>query len=190
MEARALRVELRWGWPVVSSHGRGRHANRGCRRSSPPRSSPCPSHSSGGQPGGQADAPAGHQPAQPHPLLQRLGPVLCAGAGGGVPPRVRGGALRHPGGELLRAGCGCVWLCVAPAAGVASRLPAWRPAQHALPPSPSPPPNSEQVLDFGLNSPNSAVVMATAKLFLHYTAGFTAQHQQARPWWREGVLAR
>lgn len=38
-----------------------------------------------------------------------------------------------------------------------------------------------QVLDFGLNHANSAVVMATAKLFLHYTAAFPAQHQQARP---------
>lgn len=35
-----------------------------------------------------------------------------------------------------------------------------------------------QVLDFGLNHANSAVVMATAKLFLHYTLGFDTQHQQ------------
>ena len=35
-----------------------------------------------------------------------------------------------------------------------------------------------QVLDFGLNSTNSAVVMATAKLFLHYTLNFPQQHQQ------------
>lgn len=35
-----------------------------------------------------------------------------------------------------------------------------------------------QVLDFGLNHRNSAVVMATAKLFLHYTLAFAAQHQQ------------
>lgn len=35
-----------------------------------------------------------------------------------------------------------------------------------------------QVLDFGLNHRNSAVVMATAKLFLHYTLAFPAQHQQ------------
>jgi hypothetical protein len=34
------------------------------------------------------------------------------------------------------------------------------------------------VLDFGLNHANSAVVMATAKLFLHYTLNFTHQHQQ------------
>ncbi|GAB4816706.1 hypothetical protein N2152v2_003752 [Parachlorella kessleri] len=35
-----------------------------------------------------------------------------------------------------------------------------------------------EVLDFGLNSTNSAVVMATAKLFLHYTLNFPQQHQQ------------
>ena len=35
-----------------------------------------------------------------------------------------------------------------------------------------------QVLDFGLHHANSAVVMATAKLFLHYTLAFTSQHQQ------------
>jgi hypothetical protein len=35
-----------------------------------------------------------------------------------------------------------------------------------------------EVLDFGLNHRNSAVVMATAKLFLHYTLAFPAQHQQ------------
>ncbi|KAI7835314.1 hypothetical protein COHA_010785, partial [Chlorella ohadii] len=34
------------------------------------------------------------------------------------------------------------------------------------------------VLDFGLNHRNSAVVMATAKLFLHYTLAFPAQHEQ------------
>ena len=45
---------------------------------------------------------------------------------------------------------------------------------------------STQVLDFGLNHRNSAVVMATAKLFLHYTLAFPAQHQQvwaAAPNW-------
>ncbi|EFN57601.1 hypothetical protein CHLNCDRAFT_30507, partial [Chlorella variabilis] len=35
-----------------------------------------------------------------------------------------------------------------------------------------------EVLDFGLNHNNSAVVMATAKLFLHYTLNFSHQHQQ------------
>lgn len=35
-----------------------------------------------------------------------------------------------------------------------------------------------EVLDFGLNHANSAVVMATAKLFLHYTLGFEQQHAQ------------
>ncbi|KAL4434249.1 hypothetical protein ABPG75_000690 [Micractinium tetrahymenae] len=35
-----------------------------------------------------------------------------------------------------------------------------------------------EVLDFGLNHANSAVVMATAKLFLHYTLGFEQQHHQ------------
>jgi hypothetical protein len=34
------------------------------------------------------------------------------------------------------------------------------------------------VLDFGLNHANSAVVMATAKLFLHFTLSFSHQHQQ------------
>lgn len=37
-----------------------------------------------------------------------------------------------------------------------------------------------QVLDFGLHHANSAVVMATAKLFLHYTMAFNSQHQQVR----------
>ncbi len=36
------------------------------------------------------------------------------------------------------------------------------------------------MLDFGLNHANSAVVMATAKLFLHYTLGFEQQHHQVR----------
>ncbi|KAI3438927.1 hypothetical protein D9Q98_001341 [Chlorella vulgaris] len=35
-----------------------------------------------------------------------------------------------------------------------------------------------EVLDFGLNHANSAVVMATAKLFLHFTLSFSHQHQQ------------
>ena len=45
-------------------------------------------------------------------------------------------------------------------------------------PAPTAPP--PQVLDFGLNHANSAVVMATAKLFLHYTLApaFAAQHRQ------------
>jgi len=35
-----------------------------------------------------------------------------------------------------------------------------------------------EVLDFGLNHANSAVVMATAKLFLHYTSSYPEQHAQ------------
>ncbi|KAL4521528.1 hypothetical protein Ndes2437B_g07893 [Nannochloris sp. 'desiccata'] len=35
-----------------------------------------------------------------------------------------------------------------------------------------------EVLDFGLNHTNSAVVMATAKLFLHYTSSYPEQHGQ------------
>ena len=35
-----------------------------------------------------------------------------------------------------------------------------------------------EVLDFGLNHTNSAVVMATAKLFLHYTASYPQQYNQ------------
>ena len=35
-----------------------------------------------------------------------------------------------------------------------------------------------EVLDFGLNHTNSAVVMSTAKLFLHYTASYPDQHEQ------------
>ncbi len=35
-----------------------------------------------------------------------------------------------------------------------------------------------EVLDFGLNHTNSAVIMATAKLFLHYTANYKDQYDQ------------
>ncbi len=35
-----------------------------------------------------------------------------------------------------------------------------------------------EILDFGLNHTNSAVVMATAKLFLHYTSSYPEQHAQ------------
>lgn len=35
-----------------------------------------------------------------------------------------------------------------------------------------------EILDFGLNHNNSAVVMATAKLFLHYTAAYPDQYNQ------------
>jgi vesicle coat complex subunit len=35
-----------------------------------------------------------------------------------------------------------------------------------------------ELLDFGLNHANSAVVMATAKLFLHYTANYPEQYAQ------------
>lgn len=64
------------------------HALRSCRRRA----------RAGGHAGGARHAAAGGVAAQPHPLLQRLGPVLCAGAGGPLPPRLRGGAVRHPGG--------------------------------------------------------------------------------------------
>jgi hypothetical protein len=45
------------------------------------------------------------------------------------------------------------------------------------------------VLDFGLHHANSAVVMATAKLFLHYTMSFTSQHQQVGLWLGVGAVA-
>ena len=40
------------------------------------------------------------------------------------------------------------------------------------------PPLTPQVLDFGLNHVNSAVVLATARLFLRYTLAFPEQHRQ------------
>ena len=51
----------------------------------------------------------------------------------------------------------------------------WMPFAHTWPTHPTPHP---QVLYFGRNHVNSAVVLATARLFLRYTLAFPEQHRQ------------
>ena len=86
------------------------------------------------------------------------------------------GAAKWEGGQWRESktcvACSVVNRCPAP--------PRPAPPPHTALPRPAPTAPPPQVLDFGLNHANSAVVMATAKLFLHYTLApaFAAQHRQ------------